>query len=88
MDMKQLIELMKEDRLEVCSSNDVDLDASGEFQLIHVPTLRKAFRGAVEEEVREGAIDEAEDCNKCIGNYLVALDKAVRASKGSLKRGV
>ena len=86
MEMRELIRLMKEDRLECCSSNDVDLDGNEEFQLIHIPTLRKAFKGAMEEEVNDGALDEASNCDACINNYLIALDKAVRAAKGSLTK--
>jgi len=84
MDMRTLLELMREDRLEGCSSNDVDLDVDSDFEIIHIPTLRMAFKNELEGEVDEAQLDEAVNCGQCINNYLLSLDRAVRASKGSL----
>lgn len=82
---KILREMIKEEFLEVCSSNAVDADDDDDYQLIHVPSLLRLFKQEIEGSVEEeDPLLEGMDCSVCIKNYLLSLNKAILASKGSL----
>ena len=53
-----------------------------EWQMLHVPTLIREFRRSIS-KTNDGLLDE-EDCSRCIKNYLMSLNGAIRASKGEL----
>lgn len=88
MRMKRLIEVMRRDSNKGYHSSETTDSDTKDWERIHIPTLITIFKKEIENEVdAEGkAITEGEGCNRCIQNYLVSLDKAVRAAKGNLDR--
>jgi len=54
-----------------------------EWERLHIPTLKKQFESEIGAS-RDGLIEET-DCRQCIQNYLLSLNAAILASKGSLK---
>lgn len=88
MRMKRLIEVMRRESNKGYHSSEKIDSETREWERIHIPTLITIFKNEIENEVdTEGkALTEDEGCNRCIQNYLVSLDKAVRAAKGNLIR--
>lgn len=86
MRMKRLIEIMRRDTLISPSRPVSELDPHQEYELLHIPTLLSSFKSEAENGVNSeyGTINEDENCANCIQNYLLNLDRAVRAAKGLL----
>jgi len=83
----RLREMIREEYLEACSANAVDADVNEDYQMVHIPSLMAAFERELESNVDEDEmLAETMDCSKCISNYLIALNRAVNASKGQLTK--
>ena len=79
--------MIREEYLEACSANAVDVDVNEDYQMVHIPSLMAAFERELESNVDEDEmLAETMDCSKCISNYLIALNRAVNASKGQLTK--
>ena len=65
------------------SPPDSELEPHQEYELLHIPTLLSSFKSEVENGANseDGTINEDDNCAKCIQNYLLNLDRAVRAAK-------
>ena len=83
----ELNEMIREEYLEACSSNAVDADGDKDMQLIHIPSLLRQFEIELQGNVDEDdMLAEQMDCSVCIKNYLLSLNRAINASKGTLMK--